>query len=178
MAISSYLPTSIPCTFQAVNNSTHILMMMHQKQASAAPQPAPKATVKKVHQIAKLRGYAGLHWNERLPEFWYEALTTTKENEHRRMLTERVVTWMKAKGHSILKHGLYFTKGQIEDIVQAKFSTPNGAQGVLEGAYKSLTIIGLLQWSPEEKIAIRNMEENEEAAIGLNPSKMALTKIF
>ena len=84
---------------QAVNNSTQILMMMHdQKKASEAPQPAPKATAKKevytVHQIAKLRGYAGLNWNERLPEFWYEALTTTKENEHRRMLTERVVTWM------------------------------------------------------------------------------------
>ena len=117
-----------------------------------------------MHQISKIRGYAGLDWNERLPDFWYEALTTTKENEYRRMITERVVQWMKGHDQGVLTHGIHFTKTQIEDILKAEFTTPAGANGVLEGAHKGLTILGLLLYSPEEKIAIRNMEEREEEA--------------
>ena len=130
--------------------------MLDQHATAAAPQTATNAISKKevytMHQITKLRGYTGLNWNKRLPEFWYQALTTREENEHRRMLSDRVVQWMKENGHGVVTHGLYFTKGQIEDIIKAKFSTPNGAQGVLTGHLRASPLLGFSSGRQRRKL--------------------------
>ena len=144
---------------KAVGSAVAAQMNARQGSKDTGTDVDHKGKLYSKYQVAAIKGFSGVHSLKDVPSIWGYFQTTKSTDEHRTMITQRMINWASSHGFRV-DRSIFFPASFVEDVVKLNLNP-----GVCIAEYSSLDKgFTPMACRPRDAAAIEILKERERAA--------------